>query len=103
MQKKNITRAADRRDGGEFFAMSADEYRTALDKLGFAGSIEGKRAAANDAGFSAAARFFGVSPRAGQAWASAGPPNAVAVALRLMLALDITFATAVAALARKRR
>ena len=61
-------------------SMSADEYRAALVKLGFP-----QGAAANDAGITEAARFFGVTSRASRKWGEHGPPNPVAVCLRLML------------------
>jgi hypothetical protein len=66
--------------------MSADEFRAALERLGFA---EGERAP-NDLGLSEAARFFGYSPRQVRQWAAAGPPAAVALCLKLMLALKLT-------------
>jgi hypothetical protein len=69
--------------------MSADEYREALVRLGFP-----QEAAANDMGISEAARFFGVTSRASRKWAEHGPPNPVAVCLRLMLASKITLALA---------
>jgi hypothetical protein len=70
-------------------AMSAKEYRAALVALGFP-----QGAAANDAGLTQAARFFGVTSRASRIWAEAGPPNPVAVCLRLMLASKINLALA---------
>lgn len=64
--------------------MDAEEFREALDWLGFGG-----QRVANDLGVSDCARFFGVSLRAAQKWAAEGPPNTVAVCLRLMLAAQI--------------
>jgi hypothetical protein len=69
--------------------MSADEYREALVCLGFP-----QGAVANDMGISEAARFFGVTSRASRKWAEHGPPNPVAVCLRLMLASKINLALA---------
>jgi len=37
-----------------------------------------------------AARFFKAGPRTGQRWASEGPPNSVALCLRLMLVLKMS-------------
>lgn len=69
--------------GGE--QMTADEFRAALQRLGFAESD-----AANDLGLSAAARFFGTEPKTVRNWAAKGPPAPVAVCLRLMLKLRLT-------------
>jgi hypothetical protein len=75
--------------------MSGQEYRRALIRLGFP-----QRAAPNDTGLTEAARFFGVTSRASRLWAEAGPPNPIAVCLRLMLASNITLATAQRRLAK---
>jgi hypothetical protein len=66
--------------------MSADEYRSALAKLGF-----------SQVG---AARFFMADPRTGRRWAADGPPGGVAVALRIMLRLKLSAAQAVKLLSR---
>jgi hypothetical protein len=68
---------------------TGDENRAALVRLGFP-----QGAAANDMGISEAARFFGVTSRASRKWAEHGPPNPVAVCLRLMLASKINLALA---------
>lgn len=69
--------------------MSADQYRAAIKRLGFAESD-----VPNDQGVSAAGRFFGVNPATGRRWAAEGPPMPVVVCLRLMLAANITAAKA---------
>lgn len=73
--------------------MDADAYRTAILRLGFADA-----AIARDQGISAAARFFGVSPRTGRLWAETGPPPPVVACLRLMAAAGLTLAKAEALL-----
>jgi hypothetical protein len=50
--------------------MTGNEYRAALVRLGFP-----QGAAANDAGLSEAARFFGVTARASRKWGRTQPPN----------------------------
>ena len=74
--------------------MSADQYRAAIKRLGFAANPEGLRDNPNDLGVSAAGRFFGAAPATGRNWARLGPPHSVAVCLRLMLAANITAAKA---------
>lgn len=69
--------------------MSAKEYRAAIERLGFAESDH-----PDDVGVSAAGRFFNASPATGRNWARVGPPDSVAVCLRLMLAANITAAKA---------
>lgn len=64
--------------------MSAHEYRTVIARLGFAESDH-----PDDLGVSAAGRFFGAAPATGRNWARQGPPAAVTVCLRLMLAAKI--------------
>ncbi len=84
--------------------MAAAEFRAALAELGFAQS-----GLAIDAGFSAAARYFGRSVRQLRAWGNgAWPvPAALAVALRLMLAVKRAgrdpFALAARGAGKKRR
>ena len=56
--------------------MTLTQYRSAIDRVGL-----------SQVG---AARFFGANPRTGQRWAADGPPPAVAVCLRLMIALDLS-------------
>lgn len=80
--------------------MTPAEYRAALERLGFAGAA--RRSPENDRGLSAAARFFNVTPRTGQAWALSGPPGSVAIALRLMLALGLTLDQAGALISRQK-
>lgn len=65
--------------------MTASQYRAALKRLGFAESD-----VPHDVGVSAGARFFGANPATGRRWAADGPPNAVAVCLRLMEAANLT-------------
>lgn len=77
-------------------SMTPAEYLAALDRLGFA-----QTGLESDAGISAAGRFFGVAPRTGRAWAVDGPPNPVAVCLRLMLAEGTLYVFAVAKLETK--
>lgn len=83
--------------------MSPAEYREVLAKLGFDDPGEERRAVPQDEGLSEAARFFGAAPRTGRLWAANGPPAAVALCLRLMLALKIDLTTARAALGRLAR
>jgi hypothetical protein len=79
-------------------AMTAEEFRTAVARLGFAASRS-----ANDQGLSLAARFFGVDPRSARTWTALGLPLAVVIALRLMLAHNLDAAAAIALLADRRR
>jgi hypothetical protein len=62
------------------YSMTADEFRYALERLEFADPEK-----PGDEGISACGRFFGVSPRAAQDWARKGPPNNIAVCLRMMM------------------
>ena len=56
--------------------MTPTQYRAAIDRVGLSQV--------------SAARFFGSNTRTGQRWAADGPPPAVAVGLRLMIALDLS-------------
>jgi hypothetical protein len=58
--------------------MDADEYRRALESLGL------KQTGENGAGV-----FLGVDDRTSRRWATDGPPRAVAMLLRLMIARRI--------------
>ena len=60
--------------------MTRNQYRAAIARVGL-----------SQVG---AARFFGSNERTGQRWAADGPPPAVAVCLRLMIALDLSAADA---------
>jgi hypothetical protein len=78
--------------------MTGEEFRAIVARLGFADSH-----AANDAGLSAAARFFGATPRSALNWVHSGPPRPVAIALRLMLAGNWNAAQAEAMIRARRR
>jgi len=56
--------------------MTGDQYRKAIERLGLSQG--------------AAAAMLGVSPRTGRLWIANGPPQPVAMLLRLMLGEDKT-------------
>ena len=62
-------------------SMTPAQYRAGLKRLRFVDPAK-----PGDEGISAGGRFFGASPRAGQNWAAEGPPAAVALLMRSLLA-----------------
>ncbi len=63
--------------------MNANQYRAAVKRLEFK-----RTELEHDEGLTAAAQFFGANTRTGRRWAENGPPEAVAMFLRLMIKMD---------------